>query len=185
MGFSNGVLRTSNVDFRGVQPVVGQVTTDGQLMIGSTVAPNIRIGYLQAATGLKVVYGSGVITMYSIGCGMTWSTIMVGTQLAINQAWIGIAGGGGPVALVCGLPTSAERGDAVAITLDGAASWTITQNANQQIRFGNQQTTYGVGGSLASTDQGDTVVLVCQHNGTGGNRQKWNVISSVGNITVV
>lgn len=63
-GFNNDVLIADNVDFRGVSPTSGQVTTDGQLLIGSTVAPNIRVGTLTSTGGtLTITPGSGTINL--------------------------------------------------------------------------------------------------------------------------
>ena len=107
---------------------------------------------------------------------MTWNTISSSGTLAINNGYICTAGG----ALSLALPAVSDIGDMIAVTLDGSTSWTITQPAGKQIRMGNIQTTLGVGGSLASTDQGDSVTMVCS---VGNN--KWNVISVIGNITFV
>ena len=61
-GFSNGVLSATNVDFRSVQPVVGQVTTNGQLLIGSTASPNIKVGTPTGTDGtIGVTTGSGTL----------------------------------------------------------------------------------------------------------------------------
>jgi hypothetical protein len=63
-GFDNDTVYCTNVDFRGVEPVVGQITTNGQLLIGSTVAPNIRVGTLASAGGTVVITpGAGTINL--------------------------------------------------------------------------------------------------------------------------
>jgi len=62
-GFDNNTVYADNVDFRGVQPVVGQVTTDGQLLIGSTATPNIKVGTLGSSDGsITWTAGSGTLT---------------------------------------------------------------------------------------------------------------------------
>lgn len=55
-GFDNDTVFGLNVDFRGVSPVVGQFTTDGQLLIGSTASPNARVALPTGAGG--VVYNA-------------------------------------------------------------------------------------------------------------------------------
>jgi hypothetical protein len=84
------------------------------------------------------------------------------------------------------LPTSPAFGNIFKITggVSGAATapWTIAQNAGQQINFGNYSTTVGTGGSLTATLKYDSVELVCV---VAGASAVWNVLSSVGNITVV
>jgi hypothetical protein len=78
------------------------------------------------------------------------------------------------------LPDTAAVGDVVRVTGKGAGGWRIAQNAGETIYFGTSTTTTGAGGSLDSTQQRDTVELVCITADT-----EWNVLSSVGNITVV
>ena len=59
-GFDNEVLNCINVDFRGTKPIVGQMTQDGQLLIGSTVAPYIRAGLLTSSDGsIQFTPGAG------------------------------------------------------------------------------------------------------------------------------
>ena len=77
------------------------------------------------------------------------------------------------------LPVTAAVGSVISIVGEGAGKWTIAQNAGQNIRFGDQTTTTGVGGSLAAILQHDCVDLVCTVADTS-----FVVRSSVGNLTV-
>lgn len=61
--FKNSILVADNVDFSGSNPPVGQVTADGQLLIGSTASPKIKTGTLTAGTGINIVNASGAITI--------------------------------------------------------------------------------------------------------------------------
>src|SRR5271157_3099822 len=144
-GFVNGVLVCPNVDFRQTSPVAGLMVADGQLLIGATGAPHIRANTLTAGTGISITNAAGSITINGKGGGLTWQTIGASGALAVNNGYICTAGG----ALSFSLPASSAVGDVISITLDGSTSWTITQGANQQIRFGNQQTTLTTG-TLAS-----------------------------------
>ncbi len=75
-GFDNNTVYADNVDFRGVQPVVGQMTTNGQLLIGSTAAPNIRVGSLASAGGtITITTGAGTINLEAAGAGSNIQTI--------------------------------------------------------------------------------------------------------------
>jgi hypothetical protein len=121
--------------------------------------------------------GTNTLTITSSGTGLMWSTISASQTLAVNHGYICISPGG---ALSLLLPAVSALGDIIEITLDGATSFTVTQGAAQSVRYGNQSTTAGVGGSLATTQQGDTLRLVCQTANL-----KWNVLSSMGNLTVV
>jgi len=67
-GFENDILYGSNVDFRGVEPVVAQVTANGQLLIGATASPNIRVGALASAGGTIIITtGAGTIDLATSG----------------------------------------------------------------------------------------------------------------------
>ncbi len=108
---------------------------------------------------------------------LAWTTITASQTLATDHGYICVSAGG---ALALALPASSAVGDIIEVTLDGATSWSITQGVGQQIRMGSSQTTSGAGGSLTSTAQGDSIRMVCSVANT-----KWNVLSSMGNLTVV
>lgn len=173
-GFANGVMYADNVRFDGGD-YPGEMNADGQLLIGSTAPPNIKVGQLQPGTGIKITNRSGSISVSSLGGGLSWTTKGANDALVSNNGYIANAG----AALSFSLPATSSVGDIVALSLDGATSWTITQAANQQIRFGASETTLGAGGSLASTAQGDTVYMVCVTANL-----RWIVLNSVGNISI-
>lgn len=78
------------------------------------------------------------------------------------------------------LPTTAEPGDTFKIMGYGSGGWKIAQNAGQKIFFGNQATTLGAGGYIASTNRYDAIELICIDDDNF-----MSVSSSIGNITVV
>jgi hypothetical protein len=150
--------------------------TDGQLLIGKT-GDFPQLATITAGAGISVTNAAGSITITNTGAGATWNFVDANiANMVADNGYVCIAAGG---ALTLGLPTTAARGTELEISLDGATSWTITQAANQQIRFGNQETTAGAGGSLASTAQGDTVRLLCVTANL-----RWLVLSSIGNLTI-
>jgi len=151
--------------------------TNGQLAIGSTGA-DPSAAALTAGSGVSISNGAGSITINSVGGGISW-TVVTGTSqaAAVNSGYI--ANNAGLVTVT--LPATSAVGDLVAVTgINNATGWKIAQNAGNQIFFGTSSTTGGAGGSLASSATRDTVYLVCMTaNAT------WNVVSSIGNITVV
>lgn len=160
-------------------PVATALATDGQLIIGSTAgAP--AAATLSAGTGISVSNASNSITIASTGGGLTWSTVTGTTQaIAVNNGYV--ANNAGLVTAT--LPSTASLGDKIQITgINNATGWKIAQNASQQIFFGNQNTTSGTGGSLASTGTRDFVELTCV---VAGSSTVYNVTASIGNITVV
>ncbi len=174
-GFSNNTMYADNVDFTGATNHAPRVTLDGQLLIGSTAAPNIRVATLTAGAGISITNGAGSITIASSGA-LVWTAIGASQTLAVNNGYF--CTGGAALSLL--LPPVSAVGDEVEVSLDGSASFIITQGAGQQIRMGTSLTTLGAGGSIASNAQGDSLRLVCSVANL-----KWNVVSSIGNLTIV
>lgn len=151
--------------------------TNGQLAIGSTGA-DPSAATITAGSGVTVTNGAGSITIAASGGGLTWTVVTGTTQAAaVNNGYI--ANNAGLVTVT--LPATSAVGDMVAVTgINNATGWKVAQNAGNQIFFGTSSSTSGTGGSLASTATRDVVYLVCMTaNAT------WNVVNSIGNITVV
>ena len=178
-GFSNGTMFADNVDFSGASPVTAKVTADGQLLIGSTASPNIRVATLSAAPGITITNGAGSITIgASSPVNFSWNTITSATNpntIAVFNGYI--TAGVAQTNLV--LPVAANVGDVFMVT--GYSSlFQIQQNANQKIYFGSQTTSTGVGGSLTSTVATDHVFVLCVIANL-----EFKIIDSIGNFTVV
>lgn len=178
-GFDNSVMYADNVDFTGGSPVAAKVTTNGQLLIGATASPNIRVGNIVPGAGVTVTNGAGSITIGLSGpSGFSWqvvdSTSNVNPILVSNGY---ITGGAALTTFL--LPAAANIGDMFVVT--GLSSlFQIQQNAGQSIIVGNRTSTVGAGGSISSTMVSDSVEIVCVAANTG-----FKVLSSMGNITVV
>lgn len=67
LGFD--VVYADNVDFSGSLNPTASVLLDGQLLIGSTALPHIRVNTLTAGTGVNIVNGNGSITISLAGGG--------------------------------------------------------------------------------------------------------------------
>jgi hypothetical protein len=78
------------------------------------------------------------------------------------------------------LPLTATFGTQIQVAGKSTGGWTIGQNSGQSINLGSLATTTGIGGSLSSTNKNDYVRLLCTTANT-----TWNVIGSIGNITIV
>lgn len=135
----------------------------------------------QAGTGITITNGSGTAgntTIASSGAGFTWTDVTGTTQsAAVNNGYF--ADNAGQVTVT--LPATAAIGDMVWVVGKGSGGWKVAQNSGQTIHFGSLNTTTGAGGSLASTNQYDAVLLVCSVTNTD-----WTVPGvSQGNITVV
>lgn len=153
--------------------------TDGQLIIGATGAAPAFADLTSSGGTITITPGANTLNIdVASGGGMLQWTEVTGTSanMAVNNGYI--ANNAGLVTLT--LPVTAVIGDIIRVTGKGTGGWSIAQNAGQTIFFGTSTTTTGVAGSLDSTEDRDTVELVCVTA-----NDDWNVLSSVGNITVV
>lgn len=67
-GWVNDIMFGANVDFTGGNPKVGQMTADGQLLIGSSISPFIRAGVLSSVDGSVIfTVGHGTIDLSATG----------------------------------------------------------------------------------------------------------------------
>lgn len=116
--------------------------------------------------------GSAAITVPSI----VWTDVTGTTQAAaVNSGYI--ADNSSLVTIT--LPSSAAVGSMIRISGFNTGGWQLAQNASQQINFGNESTTAGTGGYLASNNRYDQVSILCV-----ATNNTWVVTDSVGNITV-
>ena len=178
-GFENDCVFFTNMDPRGVKPIAGQFTTDGQLLIGATAAPNIRVGTIAAGAGATVTNGAGTITIGLAGpMGFSWNTVTSATNVNNILVFNGYISSGAPLVTFL-LPAAANVGDMFIIT-GHTSLFQIQQNAGQSIILGSSTTTIGVAGSISSTMVSDSVIIVCLTANT-----IFKVLSSMGNPTVV
>ncbi len=145
--------------------------------VGTAVPALNNINILGGA-GIATSGAGSTITISAIGAGFTWNDVTSATQtLVVENGYVTDRAGG----VTYTLPATAVFGSEIDIA-GKLGAWTVSQNANQQILIGSQSSTVGVGGSIASTNVGDCVQLLCI---TGGASTVWRVINSIGNITVV
>ncbi len=178
-GFNNSVMYADNVDFSGASPVTAKVTLDGQLLIGSTAAPNIRVNTLTAGAGATITNGAGTITIGLSGpIGFSWQVVDSTSNVNPILVFNGYITGGAALTTFL-LPAAANIGDVFIVT--GLSSlFQIQQNAGQSIIVGSRTSTVGAGGSISSTMVSDSVMIVCVTANT-----VFKVFSSMGNLTVV
>lgn len=145
---------------------------------GGPVGPNAgNVIFVVGSGSISVTGNPGTNTLTITDTGITgWNKISASQTLVVNMGYF--CTGGTNLALA--LPATSAVGDNIEVSLQGSASWSITQGAGQQIKMGNTATTAGVGGSLTSNQQGDSIRMVCLTTNL-----VWVVLSSMGNPTVV
>lgn len=152
------------------------VGSNGQVLVGSTGADPV-FATLTGTGGITFTTGAGTLAINGTGGGLTWTTVTGTSQAAaVNNGYI--ANNAGLVTVT--LPSTSAVGDVVAVTgINNATGWKVAQNAGNQIFLGTSSSTAGSGGFISSTATRDTVYLVC----VTANAQ-WNVVNSIGNITI-
>ena len=151
--------------------------TDGVVYYDGTRLVTTAVG---TATQVLTSNGAGVAPTFqpaSGGTSFTWSVITANQTAAINNGYICNKAG----TLALALPSSAAIGSIIEVTgINTALGWQITQASGQQIFFGTTQTTSGASGTLTSSATRDAIRIVCVVTDT-----TWQVLSSLGNISVV
>lgn len=152
--------------------------TNGQLLIGSTGADPVP-ATLTAGPNISIANTAGTITIASTGgMGIGWNHITgTSVSMAVNSGYV--ADNAGLVTLT--LPSTAAFGTLLYIKGKGAGGWTIAQgNPSQQVVVGSVTSTPGAAGSVSSTNQNDSLSLVCTVADT-----VWGNTAMIGNLTIV
>lgn len=157
------------------------VGTNGQVLLGSTGADPVFATLTSTDSSISFTTGAGTLNLATTAQpGITWSQVTGTSQSAAANAGY-IANNAGLVTITLIAAASAGIGTKLRVTgMNNATGWKIAQNASQQIFFGTLSTTAGVTGFLSSTATRDSIELVC----ISADGLNWNVLSSIGNITV-
>jgi len=125
------------------------------------------------------VYSDGAAWYSSAGpdTSIYWVIQAIGTALLPNKGFISTAATDQNFPL----PAIADVGTIYELTQSGAGLVTITQGVGQSIRFGNSVSTTGAGGSISSSNQGDSIKLVC----TTVDTEFQVVTGSIGNWLII
>lgn len=143
-GFNNEVVYGANVDFSGSSTVTGQITTNGQLLIGSTVlnagGTHINVGNLTSPDGTVTIgYSSPNITLHASPGITAPGTTVVGDVVlwnSITGAAVSDAGFGFPL-------TETHGGTAQTTYTTGDILYASTTNTLSKLAIG---TSDGFGG---------------------------------------
>lgn len=114
---------------------------------------------ITAGTNISVSFVGGNLVISGTGtAGIGWNHIT--TTSATMSAEAGyVADNSGLVTLT--LPTVAAFGSIIYVQGFGAGGWKVAQNAGQQIIIGSSSSTVGATGFIASTNQYDSLTLLC------------------------
>ena len=186
-GASSVAMGLDNVDSKfkiQVLPSAGALPTGSVNVTIDPVTNHISLGgvYGTAPTGgvqSVVINASGVLGTEGTPGTVSWSVVTSSQSAVAGHGYICNSAG----TLILTLPASGTIGDIIAVTgINNATGWKIAQNANQVIHFGRIDTTVGVTGYLQSSLTRDFVQILCA---VAGSSTEWQVIDSIGNITII
>ena len=130
---------------------------NGQLPIGSTGnAPSLAT--ITAGTNISVANSSGAITISATGlAGIGWTNVTTSTfSLVADNGYVADKS----TLVTFTLPVTAAFGTFIYIQGLGSGGWQVNLNTGQQIAVGSAITTVTTG-SIASTNQYDSITLLC------------------------
>lgn len=146
---------------------ISSADTDGDLILTPDGAGNLVLDGLNwpqadgTASYVLQTDGAGQLSWVAQsggGGGMSWTEVTASTaNLAADTGYIANNATG----VTFTLPVTAALGTQISIIGKGAGGWVIEQNAGQNIQIGSMSTSVGVGGSIESTNQFDSLTLIC------------------------
>lgn len=128
--------------------------TDNGTLANAQFLAALSTGLLKNTTGTGVLSAAVPGTDYLV---WTWSTIVIDTAMVAFNGYL--VDDGALITLT--LPATATVGDQFVVMGVNTGLFSIAQNAGQSLRLGNVVTTTGVGGSLDSQAQGDSILITC------------------------
>jgi len=160
---------TGATSFTAYAPVCGGTTSTNPLQSADSGISNS--GYVLTSTG-----SSSLPTWQATATAFTWNVSTGSTQAcAVNNGYFANYNG----TLAFTLPSTAAVGDTIQIAqMYAGQGFTVAVNTGETIYIGNTNTTITTG-TLASTDDGDWIELVCRVADTD-----WQCNVKSGNITV-
>lgn len=149
-GFSSvtgqeSIVYADNASFDGTQRG-GRMTTNGQLWIGSTASPHVRLSTLTPGAGISITNGSGSITIASAGGGFVWQEINTATSALASNGYIATA------TCTLTLPLTPSMGTSVGVMVLTTGALTVKAQNTDTIRMAS--TVSAAGGTAISQTNG-------------------------------
>lgn len=167
--FQNGIYTVTTLGTGATNWVLTRATdydqaaeiAEDQVILVNLGTVSAGLAYQESSPGPFVI-GTSAITFSLLSPSgsseFTWFAITAASQaMTTNNGYIANRG----TLVTLALPTTSAVGDLISVVGQGAGGWLISQAAGQQIQIGSANTTLGAGGSVASTNQWDSVNLVC------------------------
>jgi len=152
-----GLLAGGNVLFNNPWTFLAPGTTGDRPPITSAIYFRLRFN---TETLAYEYYDPNSSTWISLTTSslFTWQAVTTSPFSMMSQNGY-ITNSSGLISLV--LPTASVVGDEIAVSGQGTGGWRIIQGNLQSIHVGNLTSTVGSSGSIGSTNQYDSIHLVC------------------------
>lgn len=153
---------------------------NGYTLPGSNVSSLVDVVLKDSAENIP--YAGSIAGAYQVKQALEVVNDRPYTDVTTTSATLAVStlhGANNAALVTLTLPTTATKGQRIAVVGVAAGGWTIAQNASQSIRQGATVSTVGTGGSV-SGDQGESVEIVCVDSGN-----TWVVTYSSGTLTFV
>jgi hypothetical protein len=149
---------------------------------GTSVQETVQqlFSLITAGSNISVAFSGGNLVISATGLpGIGW-TVVAGTSATMTANSGFVANNSGLVSLL--LPATASVGSIIYVQGLGGGGWRVTQNASQTIHVGSVASTVGTGGSVSSSNQYDSMTLLCVVANT-----TWTVLGAPqsGGLTIV
>lgn len=145
---------------------------------GGAVGPDGVGNISVVGSGSISVIGTPGTNTITIGASASnWIPVSTNTLMDPNTSYSCVSPGG---TLLMQVPVTANVGDNIEISLDGATAFKITQPVGANITYLDQTTTTGLSGYIQTITAGCTIRLVCLTANV-----HWKVMSSTGNFGIL
>lgn len=175
VGGESAVVRIVGTDAL-VNPYNSDIRANASAVADTTHTLPAVTGTLLNTASSYVVSVNGSTGAVTVSTGLSWTAVTADQIMAVDNGYLANKSSG---TLTLTLPTTSAVGKTLRVS-GMQNTWRIAQNASQKIHFGKTTTTTGVGGYIENSNAKDAVELVCAVANL-----EWNVISSIGNITIV
>jgi hypothetical protein len=175
VGSDSGTVRIVGVDVLS-NPYNSDIRANASAAADTTHTLPAVTGTLLNTASSYVTSVNGATGAVTVSTGLSWTAVTADQTMAVDNGYLANKSSG---TLTLTLPTTSAVGKTLRVS-GMQNTWRIAQNASQKIHFGKTTTTTGTSGYLENSNAKDAVELVCAVANL-----EWNVISSIGNITIV